>query len=281
MYILFDIGGTHMRIGGTHDLKELIEESVVVNTPVVFEEGMVVLKEAIQKVAHGEKIDAIAGGIAGPFSNEKKCSLVASPNLKGWIGKPFCDELEKEYSAPFYIENDSALVGLGEMHYGAGVTTGIGAYITVSTGVGGARFVDGKIDKTTIGFEPGHQIIDIDKTLCPDCDGNTLGSYISGKGTENRLGKSPKDIPQDDPLWKEYAKYLAYGLNNTIVHWSPEVLVLGGSMITRDSRIDIKQVILYLEDILTIFPTLPDIKKATLEDLGGLYGAMVLLKQRV
>jgi glucokinase len=50
--------------------------------------------------------------------------------------------------------------GLGEAVFGAGKGREIVVYMTISTGVGGARIVGGKIDASAMGFEPGHQIID-------------------------------------------------------------------------------------------------------------------------
>lgn len=93
------------------------------------------------------------------------------------------------------------------------------------------------------------------------------------------MNKKPYDIPQDDPMWDQYAHLLAYGLNNTILHWSPNVVVLGGAMIVGDPSIPIDATRAYLENILKVFPELPDIKKAELEDFGGLYGAMVYVNQ--
>jgi hypothetical protein len=37
----------------------------------------------------------------------------------------------------------------------------------------------------------------------------------------------------------------------------------------------------YLNDILLIFPEYPEIKKAELGDVGGIHGALALLKSRL
>lgn len=278
MYILFDIGGTKIRIAASMD-SMTFKDPVIIDTPPTYEEGIAVFKKTVTDLASGENIKAIGGGIAGPFS-QKKSALIGSPNLKDWIGKPFLDELKKTFNTPVYIENDSALVGLGEAVAGAGVGYDIVCYITVSTGVGGARIIRGKIDETSIGFEPGHQIIDAGKTLCSNCTGVYLGNYISGKATAKRFGKKAYEVT-DDTLWEEeLPKWLAYGLNNTIVHWSPDVVVLGGSMIVGDPAISVAATEKYLKEILIIFPELPVMKKAELADLGGLHGAMALIRQQ-
>lgn len=277
MYILFDIGGTKTRVIGTRDLKTFASEPTVFKTHKNYDEGARLLAETIKKAAGNESIETIGGGIAGPV-DQKTGRIVGGRNLQGWFKKPLRDDLKREFNVPVYIENDAALVGLGEMHYGAGSTKGIGVYLTVSTGVGGARYEGGVIDKKTLGFEPGTQIIDPDRTLCPDCESGELESYIGGAATERRMGKKPYDIV-DPAFWDTYAKYLAYGLNNIIALWSPDFIVLGGSMIAGDPAISVSKVKEHLKNILTIFPVLPSIKKAELGDLGGLYGAMVFIEQ--
>lgn len=275
MFILFDIGGTKTRLGVSEDLRKILDVKIVA-TPPKFEEGVRTFIETAKGLAGKNEVRAIAGGIAGPF-DERKRSLVGSPNLKEWIGKPFLPEVKKVFNVPIFIENDTAMAGLGEAVFGAGRGYGIIAYLTISTGVGGARIVNKKIDEKTIGFEPGHQIIDADKTLCPECDGLYLGQHISGRAIFKRIGKKPEEI--DDPeFWRRIAMFLAYGLNNTIVHWSPEAVILGGSLM---NKIDIERVRENLRAILKIFPEMPDLKKAELGDKGGLWGSMVFLSQKL
>ena len=276
MFIFFDIGGSKMRVAASKDCKEFTSDPIIVDTPQRFEEGIQTLSQHIEALRENSDVELITGGIAGPFQ-ESNCSLLASPNLSDWVGKPLHENLRTQFGAPVFVENDSAMVGLGEMHYGSGKDFDIGVYITVSTGVGGARFVDGNIDRKEIGFEPGHQIIDAGMSLCKDCAGPTLQDYVSGKATEDRLGKKPYAISQDDELWERYAEWLAYGMRNTILHWSPDVLVLGGSMIVGDPAIPFDRTsTLIKESLKEIYPSAPEIRKAQLESFGGLYGAMAL-----
>lgn len=270
MYILFDIGGTKMRVVSA-DRKKFLAEPVVVNTPKDFGEGIETLKNIIKNLTGDVPIEAIVGGVAGPL-DQGKTMLVKSPNLSGWIGHDLKKALADAYNVPVSIENDAALVGLGEANYGAGRGNSVVVYLTISTGVGGVRIVNGNIDESAHGFEPGHQIIDPDNTLCPQCEGNDLEAYVSGTAAEKRFGKKPYEI-HDDAIWDELAKFLAYGLNNTIMHWSPDIIVLGGSMM-KEVGIPVPAVKKHLAEIFKIFPQVPEIKKAELADFGGLYGAL-------
>ena len=95
------------------------------------------------------------------------------------------------------------------------------------------------------------------------------------KAIEKKYGKIAKDI-KDEKIWDELAKYLAVGIANAIVHWSPSAIVLGGSIATKPEGLPLELVKKHLGNILKIFPTLPQIKKAELGDLSGLYGALSL-----
>jgi len=273
MYLLFDIGGTKMRLAISRDGRTFDEPSIV-NTPRDFEEGMALFEKITLKLSNKEKINAVAGGIAGPLDREKT-KLINSPNISGWFNKPLKKTIQRLVNAPVFIENDAAIIGLGEAVVGAGKRTGIVVYITISTGVGGVRIVDGKIDRNSFGFEPGHQIIVIDGNPC-SCSGNGhLESYVSGSVIEKNMGKKG-EIIKDSAFWDEVTKYLAIGLNNTIVHWSPDIVVLGGSVM---ESISIDRVRFYLKKVLKIFPQSPPVEKAKLRDLGGLYGALIFLQQ--
>ena len=79
-----------------------------------------------------------------------------------------------------------------------------------------------KVDEASIGFEPGNQIIDADKTMMPGAAGVNTSDYISGKSLMLMTGKKPKKL-QNPKFWDDTARVLAIGINNTIVHWSPDV----------------------------------------------------------
>lgn len=280
MYILFDIGGTNMRIAVSRD-GATFGTPKIVSTPKDFDEGMRTLKGEALLLADGEKITALGGGIAGALSRDRS-TFLNGPHLGGWNGKPIKKTLEDLFGAPAFIENDTAIVGLGEAVVGAGKGHSIVAYVTVSTGVGGARIVDGRIDVSAIGFEPGHQIIDADGTLCKAtvCGlGLDLEGAVSGTAIFLRYNKKPKEIT-DEKFWDEMARVLAFGLNNTIVHWSPDIVVIGGSMMNQIG-IPVDRVRAHLKGILRIYPELPLIEHSALADVGGLHGALHFVKQQL
>lgn len=257
MFILFDIGATKTRMAYSSD-GEIFETPRVFETPKDYQVGLDLFVATTKELSKGREIKKVVGGM--------------SRSIVGWVSEKLKNDLNKQLGADIFIENDAAMVGLGEASWGAGKGFKIVAYITVSTGVGGVRIVNNKIDERAVGFEPGKQIIDIENGL-----NKTLEELVSGKALEQKTGKHPKEII-DEAVWTEHAKFLAIGLNNIIVEWSPNCIVLGGSMITGNPAISVEKTKTYLEEILKIFPELPAIKKSELGDFGGLYGSLVYLK---
>jgi len=277
-YVLFDIGGTKTRVAVSKDLKKF-DQVESFKTPAKFEEGIEKMVALIKKLTK-DKPMAIAGGIRGPLM-EDKTGIQNDVVLKKWIGKSIVGALQEHFDVPVYLENDTAIAAVGEAVYGAGKGLEIVAYHTVSTGVGGARVVDGDIDEASVGFEPGHQVLDIDRTILGEETTPTLENLVSGTAIKERFGVEPYEIPQSDILWEELAEYLAQGLRNTILYWSPDVIVLGGSMIIGDPRIEVDAIRKYTIDALDGFVSAPHITQAELGDEAGLYGAMAILKKRL
>lgn len=270
MYLLFDIGGTKTRVALSPDLKK-IGKPEIISTAKNFKDGIAVLKKTILRMASGRKIKAACGGIPGPL-DKNKTKLINAPNLRNWANKPLKKELEKIFGR-VYLANDAELGGLGEAVLGSGKGKEIVVYLAIGTGIGGARVVDGRIDKNASGFEPGHQIINFFGPNCACGGRGHLESYISGAALKKRCKKEPNAV-MDNEAWDKAAEILAYGINNIAVCWSPDVIVLGGSVM---KKISLKRVNYYTRKIIKIFKP-PLLKKAVFGDFSALYGAMAFLR---
>lgn len=257
MYVLVDIGGTKTRVAGAKGT-DRFEEPVIFSTPQKYDDAL-------------EKIEGAARGISADIER----IVVGKPgteNLPAWAGKSFSHDLAARIGAPVHVENDTALVGLGESVYGAGRGAALLAYVTVSTGVNGVRIVDRNIDRSCEGFEIGGQYLSMGE------EPQTLEDLVSGKAIAARFGvHSPKDLGRDHPVWEELARTVAFGVHNTILHWSPERLVLGGSMFN-EIGISVSRVEAHVREIMRKFSTIPRIVHSELGDTGGLWGALAHLK---
>lgn len=265
MYLVFEVGGTKTRIGFSSDGK-ILDSSQVLPTKGNFEQFIPLLKDSSTAISGGRPIKACAGGVAGVLDAKREV-LINAAHLPNWVGRPLLETLQNVLGVHVFLENDASLGGLGEATSGAGVNKGIVAYLTIGTGIGGTRIVNGKIDDNALGFEPGHQII--------SPEGLEFEQYISGPTLQREYGKPSEQI--DDPtIWDEAAKRLSIGLTNTIVHWSPNIVILGGGLM---EKIPLERIRLYLGQRLKIFPAPPEIAKAKLGELSGLHGALEYLRQ--
>ena len=261
MYIVADIGGTNMRVATAS--ADSLGEIKKVPTPKNPSEGIATFVALARECARGEKITALAGCVAGNVSDEGVIS--DAHNLRAWEGTNIVQELSGALGVPVRIVNDAALAGLGEAYAGAGRGTSALVYITVSTGVGGGWIVDGKI--AAAGSVANIKVGEID-----------LEDLVSGTAVTKKFGIHPKDLDSLEERNK-LAEALAEGLRVVTLRWSPETIVLGGSMILGKNPIPISRVQESLNKLLPQYPKPPLIKMAELGDNGGLWGGIALLKQ--
>lgn len=271
--LVFDVGGTNLRIALTDGKK--MGKPVLVGAPRSFVGVTETLVATGKKMAGKKTITAVAGGLAGPL-DAKKTGLAKSTHLPYLVGKPMKQELQRLFKAPIFLENDNALVGIGESVYGPGKGSPIVAYIGIGTGIGGCRIVDGKLDRNAMGFEPGHHFLnyDVQNHKHISAHPGDWESIVSGTGIETRFRKKAENI-HDKKIWDEMAYLTALGLVNVAMFWSPDIIVVGGSLM---KSIPIGRIQYYAKKHQKIFPKMPRIAKGVLGDFGGLYGAMHLLR---
>ena len=271
MYIVIDIGGTNIRLAGSRDLKTL-SEPIIFATPKEYEGTIEHIAELALQVADGEPIEALAGGVPR-LSHDMRTILPPCEwsNIPAWEGKPIASDLEKLLNTRAYFCNDASLVGLGEAVCGAGVGAKIVVYMTVSTGVNGVRIVDGALEPSAFSYSIGDQYISMDEPVRP------LEKMISGRSLEERYGMHASELGKEHAVWEELARTTAFGVHNTILHWTPQRVVLGGSMFN-EIGIPVDRVTFHLKTITKT--EIPEIVHSSLGAIGGLYGGLVLLTQR-
>ncbi len=277
MFLLFDIGGTKLRIAVSRNLRTL-DRVTIMPTPSTFRGGIALIEKTARGLVNEARIRAVSGATPGHIERSSD-RLLCTPNL-AWGGEPVISTLKKTFHAPVFIENDAALAGLAEATTGAGRGVSIVMYYTVSTGIGGARIVNGTIDAAAIGFDPGHQIINVEAQHDDQCSDRHvpghLEAYASGTALKRRYGKSAEKI-RSQTVWKQVARLLAVGISNSIVHWSPEIVVLGGGLMN-SIRLDALRIFVK-QNLARSYGSGPPIVRAKLGDRAGLEGARISLRQ--
>lgn len=264
MFLLFDIGGTTTRMAISHT-GDSIDEMKLLPTNHDFDEAMDQMRDIADELSKGEKFHAVVGGVRA--YNRIEGQLFNQPNYPMWVDKPILERM-KQIWGDVYLENDAALVGLGEAIFGSGKGYKIVGYITLSTGVGGARITNNKIDFSHYSFEPGNMLVSYKGEV------EYVEKLISGSAIQNKYKVLATEISNDD-AWEEVNEVLAIMLNNVSVLWSPDVIVLGGSV---PQKLDLLKVKNRLSHYLKIYPEQPGLVKASLDEAGGLYGCLAYLQ---
>ncbi len=259
MYIFLDIGGTYTKIASSNNLKTL-ENFSYYKSPQNYIKGREEIKKEIEKIAGKEKIKQIIIAIAGVV-DEKKHTIIDSPNLKNWSKKPLVNYLKKHYSCPIHLKNDAQVSALGEIHYYN--KHQIIAYICIGTGLGGALVVNRKIVKNNFGFEPGRLIGESHKTLEEKLGGRSLKKNSLSLKNKKHLNNWHKD--------------LAIGLSNISYLWSPELIIIGGGL--ADNYLSIIKLNKYFKKYFSINKNIK-IKKAKLKNKSALWGALYYVKNQ-
>ncbi|MDB5189235.1 MAG: hypothetical protein JWL82_192 [Parcubacteria group bacterium] len=257
-HIVFDIGGTHMRVAAVTG--DGIGPVSRVHTPQDPEEAMHALVDAVRSVSID--VDSVIGGVAAIVAEDG--SIVFSTNLPEWGGYALAAKLTLALAAHVTIRNDAELAGLGEAVYGAGKGYGSVAYLGIGSGVGTSRIIDGNIEPHSSDGSMRYGIITLQ-------DGRTLEECIGGKSLETRYGNKLEALPAS--VWKELTPLLLEGIQNMASSWNPDVIVLGGSLVNEKTGFNIDELIRLRGD------NAPPLFRASLGDSSGLYGAKALAEQ--
>jgi glucokinase len=274
MYLSIDIGGTHLRFATSQDGKK-IDQKEKFHTPKMYDDGIDLIEETVERMTNGHIPHHITIGVASPINYEKGI-IMKPPALPNWAEHSIRKELELRLKTKVTLENDACLAALAEAHNISARKYPILAYITLSTGVGGARVVNGRIDYHSKPFEPGHMILDPNGRFWPGCgQKGCFESMASGRAFEITYGVKP-ELCEDFKIWEEHAKTVSQGLVNVIAMWGPDVLVIGGSLVKAGKKF-IDPLMHFTINDLQIFPS-PRIVISKMDDNNVLMGGFAIQK---
>lgn len=255
VYVLgLDIGGTKIAAGVVDDRggvrSFLIEATRPAEGP---ERGLARLFELGKRTVADAGIDwsqlgAVGIGSGGPL-DARAGVLLSPPHLPGWRDVPIVARAQEAFRLPVVLENDATAAAAGEHRYGAGAGTSHLVYLTISTGVGGGVVIDGRPYRGASGngAELGHVTVDCDGRPCRGCGRRgCLESYVSGTSIAERAREAGMgDVTAGDvaaaakagdrvatAVWNATTDALACGLTSIVNVFEPQVVVLGGGVVT-------------------------------------------------
>jgi len=169
-----------------------------------------------------------------------------------WRGENLVKDIARLFHVKVAMENDADAAALGEAGWGAGKNKKRLIYVTVGTGIGTGFIVDGQLYRGVDHSHPeiGHHLIDPSGPSCACGFHGCWESLAAGPamtawmerevpaGYPHRAGLTAKRICElaaaGDNLAKRAieheAYYLGLGLSNLVTMFTPDAIVLGGSV---------------------------------------------------
>ncbi len=115
----------------------------------------------------GKRLICVGLGIPGIIFYDRGV-ISQSPNFPDWIDFDLRSRLAKDFSLPFFIDNDANAAAIGEGWQGAGRGEKSFCCLTLGTGIGGGLVFNGDIwhGEDGMGGEIGHLIVNPDGPSC-------------------------------------------------------------------------------------------------------------------
>jgi glucokinase len=310
-----DLGGTKIQIVVVDGRNKVLGQSRV---PTPSDGGPKAIVQTISQAVGaaadeaGLATDSLIGvGVGAPGGiDPDEGLLISPPNLPGFDGEfPLGAELEQRLGTRVWLGNDVSVATDAEFKLGAGKPYESILGVFWGTGVGGGIILDGKqwTGRGSAG-EIGHVVVKIDGDRCP-CGRRGCMEAYAGRGAmeakaRQRLKKGEKTrlfeimekrgrerltsgiwaraLAHEDAMALELIdaaiEALGAGVASCVNVLDPEAVIIGGGLGIRLGEPYAKRIEKAMLPHLFVDENPPEIKVATLGDLGGAMGAALLVK---
>ncbi len=213
------------------------------------------IKEYIKNMIKADnEILGIGISLPGPYHSGKYLAEIGE--LENWGDINICEEIEKEFNIPVYVENDANVGALGEWWLDRSITNeDTLIYITTATGTGSGVISNGKLLRGSQGIagEIGHMCIDISGEKCKCGSHGCLELYTSTdvllRQAHELYLKYPNTILNHLSSKRDFfnavidgdtlaihifdtaMKYLSRGIINIIYLYDPSIIIFGDEII--------------------------------------------------
>jgi fructokinase len=187
-------------------------------------------------------LEAIGVASFGPI-DFASASIAASTPKEAWRGLSWRRHIGQRLGdVAIRIDTDVNAAGLAEWRWGAAQGRQVAVYVTVGTGIGGALIVNGAPVHGLLHPEMGHMLVPRERGdqfpgTCPT-HGDCLEGLASGPAIEQRWNRADRELPREHAAWALESGYLAQALVNIIAITSPEVIVMGGGIMSVEGLLD-------------------------------------------
>ena len=217
----------------------------------------------VEALSSGGGSSTAAVGVGAPGLVDHRGVLRAAPNLVGVTEMPIRDEIAERLGIPVTVDNDATCALVAEWRHGVAKGADDVVLVTLGTGIGGGVVAGGELQRGSNGFtsEPGHMVIDPNGPPCVCGRRGCWERYASGSGLARlardaafggrasavvaAAGGDPELVrgehvtlaarggdPEAQQVIEDWAWWLALGLVNLTNLLDPEMIVLGGGLVS-------------------------------------------------
>ena len=248
-----DIGGTKIAVGVVDDNGKVLSRMEAPTDPNRYYDAIELIAHMLRKSAQRAEaeLSGIGIGSTGPV-DPLRGEFGDVDFLPGWRGKNPVKDLAQVFNVRVALENDGDAAALAEAGWGAGRNRSRLIYVTIGTGIGGGIVIDGNLYRGAGGAHPemGHHVVD---PAGPECSCGFRGCWESLAAGPAMAAWVERNAPGDYPhrqritakricelaragdataiqAVEHEAFYLGLGLANLINLFTPDVIVLSGSV---------------------------------------------------
>jgi len=277
LILAIDIGGTKFSMAVFDGRRMVRRESRATDAAGGREWMLDRIREIVTAWRHDFPFDRCGIGFGGPvdFAAQR---VVLSTHVGGWRDFDLCGFVLDLTGAPVIMDNDANAGAIGEGEFGAGKGYSPLFYMTLSTGIGGGIYENGRVWRGCDSYsgEIGHLTIRPDG---PECLCGARGCYermCSGLWLERDYGKPARELIEDARFVERYVVDLALGLKAAIMLLNPCRIVIGGGIAKAGDRLFIPLLTELRRQITGWSGARIDVVPAALGDDSVLYGALAL-----
>ena len=248
-----DIGGTKIAVGIVDENGRVLSRMQSPTDPKNYSGGIDLISRMLRETVRNANVELTGIGIGstGPV-DPMRGEFGDVDFLPGWRGKSPVRDLAKIFNLRVALENDGDAAALAEAGWGAGRNRSRLIYVTVGTGIGGGMVFDGKLYRGVDGAHPevGHHVVDPAGPACSCGFHGCWESLAAGPAMVTWLEThAPADYPRREGITakricelaqqgdavaskavEHEAYYLGLGLANLINLFTPDAIVLSGSV---------------------------------------------------
>jgi len=238
---------------GPDDVREQVQ--IPTRTPA---ETFAEIHEVFGRWQAGPGFAAIGVSSFGPLDLDRRFAgfgHMAGTPKPNWSGADVLGAVVG-FGVPVDIDTDVNGAGLAEATWGGFQGLSSYAYVTVGTGLGVGGVIDGRSVNGIGHSEAGHMLPPRSNPDWPGCcpyHGACVEGLASGAAIKARTGRTPSQIPPDDPAWDEVVEVLTLLFHNLVFTTAPQRIAVGGGVIEGQPHL------------------LPRIRAALVKSLAGYY----------